>query len=163
MQKHPHQLPISDNVRQFVLKHYEEAQKLANSLGHGVTTAEVLAVSGMESGWGKEAIATDLGNYFGIHGVGTEGSEPAARDPSVKKAKYSKNNGYYESGQMFVKTLVPHLTGNIGDDPIAFFDAVHKAGWATPNKHYAEDMTVTGEHRGPYTLVKICMKELGLQ
>ena len=153
---------VPDNVRQFVLKHYQEAQTLAKSLGHGVTVAEVLAVSGMESGWGEKPIATELGNYFGIHGVGTQGSEPAARSPSTQKAKFSPSNGYYESGQVFVKLLASHLTGNIGDDPVAFFDAVHQAGWATPNQHYAADMTSTGKNRGTYTLVKICLDELGM-
>jgi hypothetical protein len=166
--------PIPTNVRDYVQKYYAKAQMLATKLGNGVTAAEVLALSGSETTWGSftykddphpalsKEIGLKRGNYFGIHGSGTQGYDPAAKDKTVHVAKYSPKNGFLESGESMIKQLRPHLKDKIGENPVAFFNAAHDAGWGTPNQHYAAYMTDRA-NRGPYQAVIDCIEELGLK
>lgn len=48
----PHNMTCLGNVGNFVNQYQANAQILANSLGNGVTAAEVLAVAGNESTYG---------------------------------------------------------------------------------------------------------------
>ena len=151
-----------------MLKHYAEAQKLADSLGNGVTAAEVLAVAGNESGWGDPKSKAQYGNFFGLHGAGSAGSVPAARNPSVKIAKFSvskDNDGFQASGQAFVKLLQDKkvLMPGIGNNPKAFFDVLNKSGLYAVESHgtYAAMMVQNDSHkRGPYTFVIECINQL---
>jgi hypothetical protein len=136
MQRHPHQPPIPDNVRQFVLKHYAEAQKIATQLGNDITAAEVLAVSGNESTWGsldpKKPGLARFGNYFGLHGHGPAGTYNTTGKPSVPTPIFpitAADDGFKASGQEFVKLVKQKvlLTPGIGDDPKAFLMLCTKA------------------------------------
>jgi hypothetical protein len=165
MQRHPHQQPIRENVRQFVLKHYAEAQKIATQLGNGVTAAEVLAIAGNETGWGNSATKAKYGNFFGLHGHGPAGTYNTTGRPSVPTPIFpitADDDGFKASGQVFVKLLIQKgvLTSGIGNNPKAFFDALHKAHlYADTNPHYAADMVATSP-RGAYEAVRQCIEQL---
>ncbi len=75
---------IANPVGNFVNLHLADAQQLAKSLGNGVSSAEVLATAGNETGYGLTGFAF-AGNYFGLHGSGPEGSVKAARDGPMQK------------------------------------------------------------------------------
>jgi hypothetical protein len=164
-----HQRPIPDNVRQFVLKHYVEAQKIAAQLGNGITAAEVLAVSGNESGWGnldpQSSSKARYGNFFGLHGKGPAGTYWTTGKPSVPTPIFSltaKDDGFIASGQEFVKLVKQKviLTPGIGDDPKAFFTALNKAHlYADGNAQYAADMIAISP-RGSYEAVRQCIVQL---
>lgn len=163
-----HQRPIPENVQQFVLKHYAEAQKIAAQLGNGVTAAEVLAVAGNESTWGSlkpEDGLARFGNYFGLHGRGPKGTYKTKGSPSVETPIFDitpDDGGFHASGQEFVKLVKQKvvLTPGIGDDPGAFFEALHRdLKYAAPNAHYAEEMART-KPRGKYEMVRQCIEQL---
>jgi len=145
---------IPDNVRQFVLKHYAEAQKLADSLGNGVTAAEVLAVAGNESKWGsldpKDRSLAQFGNFFGLHGPasGSTGTYKT-KENSTPTPIFPLENGFMLSGQEFVSRVFKKklMTPGIGADPKAFFKALNSPSpvdktilYAATNPHYAEMM-----------------------
>jgi hypothetical protein len=108
---------VQTNVRDYVLKY----------------ATEVLALSGSETTWGSFTYKDDphpaksketglkRGNYFGIHGSGTQGYDKADKDKSVHIAKYSPRNGFLEPGESMIKQLRPHLKDKIGENPVAFF------------------------------------------
>jgi len=161
--------PVPDNVRQFVLKHYAEAQKLADSLGNGVTAAEVLAIAGNESGWGDPSkFGGKYGNFFGLHGAGPAGTYWTTGKPSRPVAKFpvsKDSDGFQASGQAFVKLLQDRkvLTPGIGNDPKAFFNTLNKSGLYAVESHgtYAAMMIQDDPHkRGPYTFVVDCISQL---
>ena len=176
--------PVPGYVLQYVLQHYAEAQTLANRIGHGVTAAEVLAVSGNESKWGNldpELIKRNqqdpkkyplslarYGNFFGLHGDGPTGTY-YTQENHTPTPKFSLDNGFMLSGQVFVDINLQEklATGNIGADPKAYFKALnsrspvsHKIYYAAANPHYAEDMTRDDSGRGPYILVLDAIEQL---
>jgi len=165
----PKEKPVPNNVRQFVLKHYAEAQKLADSLGNGVTAAEVLAVAGNESGWGDPSkFGGKYGNFFGLHGAGPAGTYWTTGKPSRPVAKFpvsKDSDGFQASGQAFVKLLQGKkvLTSGIGNDPKAFFNTLNKSGLYAVESHgtYAAMMVQDDPHkRGPYKFVIDCISQL---
>jgi|GEM_PF-6265968 len=164
----PAQRPAPANVRAFVLKHYKEAQELANQIGNGVTAAEILAVSGNETGYGDKALTfTKDGNFFGLHGIGPAGFDPAKKDPNVKIQKFNlapRNDGFMDSGQVFAKIVKREITTpGIGNDPKAFFNALHSSSlkYAADNPKYGAMMVENNPiHRGAYILVTLAIESL---
>ena len=162
--EHHKEKTIPDNVRQFVLKHYAEAQKLADSLGNGVTAAEVLAVAGNETFWGKLDTHAKFGNFFGLHGHGPDGTYYTTGN-HTPVAKFPVNNGFLLSGQEFVKRLQNRklMTSGLGDNPKAFFDVLNKSGLYAAESHgtYSDFMVRKDEKTwGPYTFVVECINRL---
>ena len=111
-QRQQHKKPVPDFVVEFVRKHYEAAQKLAQSLGNGVTAAEVLAIAGNESGWwGDHHHSPDSkakhGNFFGLHGKGPAGTYYTAdnKTPTPIFQIDKNDDGFTASGQVFVELV----------------------------------------------------------
>jgi len=143
------------NVGSFVNQYQANAQALANSLGNGVTTAEVLGVAGNESTYGTSPFAA-FGNFFGLHGNGPAGTYYTTQN-HTPVMKFPVQNGFMASGQVFVSRATPYMTPGIGANPFAFFNALNKSGlYANGNFGYANFMVGTNP-RGPYTLVSACM------
>jgi hypothetical protein len=166
--EHHTEKTIPDNVRRFVLKHYADAQKLAASLGNGVTAAEVLAVAGNETGWGKRDTHARFGNFFGIHGHGSAGTYYTKNNHTpVQMFPVSKDSdGFQASGQAFVRLLQDRkvLTPGIGNDPKALFDVLNKAGLYAVDSHpgaYGAFMVRDDlKGWGAYTYVIKCIDQL---
>jgi hypothetical protein len=159
--------PVPDNVRQFALKHYKEAQTLAASLGNGVTAAEILAIAGNETGWGDPKSHAQYGNFFGMHGKGPAGTHYAKKTQApVQIFSVSKDNdGFLASGQAFVKLVQDRklLTPGVGDNPKAFFDILNRTGLLAVGEHpgtYGAFMVGESSNRGPFTLVTKCINQL---
>jgi hypothetical protein len=149
------------NVGSFVNQYQANAQTLANSLGNGVTAAEVLAVAGNESTYGTSPFA-GFGNFFGLHGTngpaGTYWTHPV--NPNVKPVPvmmFPVQGGFMASGQVFVGRVGPYMTPGLGANPLAFFTVLNNHGYATGNSGYPAYMVGTGKNRGPYTQVSACM------
>jgi hypothetical protein len=142
----------------------------------------VLALSANESSYGglnpnltqkqkDENLALQYGNYFGLHGKGPEGTHTAKQSakPGQKPAdtplfnRNAADGGFEESGTYYVNNIrkkVP-LTDGLGDDPKAFFEAMHKyLKYAALTPSYADDMVRNDTVRGPYELVKEAIEQL---
>jgi hypothetical protein len=144
---------IANPVGNFVNLHLADAQQLAKSLGNGVSSAEVLATAGSETGYGLTGFAF-AGNYFGLHGSGPEGSVKAARDGPMQK--FPLGSGFLLSGKVFVNTVGPYMQPGMGQNPLKFYQILNQHGYATGNSGYPSFMVRTGKIRGPYTLVNAC-------
>jgi RHS repeat-associated protein len=143
------------NVKKFIDAHLQDAQSLAASLGNGATAREVLATSGNETGYGGGF--ANIGNYFGIHGAGPEGTYWTPRTPTaapVPVAKFPTSSGFLLSGQVFVGLIKPYLTPRVAADPRQFFTLLNHHGYATGNSDYPAYMV---GKCGPYALVGACM------
>jgi hypothetical protein len=180
MKNQKHKKHVPQNVLTFVLKHYHEAQQLAVSIGHGVTTEEVLAISADESLWWDAAAhrhdtekqkeedqsKAKYGNFFGLHGDGPAGTyKTKGNQTHTPKFFINENNdGYMDSGKVFVKTVLDKakLTPTIGSQAKDFFYALHDANlYAVPNKRYGDDMVRNDPStKGPYELVIEAVQQL---
>jgi hypothetical protein len=143
------------DAQKFIKNHLEDAKTLAQELGHGVTAEEVLGLSASESTYGNSPVATGDGNYFGLHGEGTDGSRPASKDPSVLLPLYKGANPFLDSGREMVRRLKNYMKPNMGDNPEEFFKIVHEHGWAD-RSDFVKYMTCRN-CRGPYIIIKACM------
>lgn len=142
------------NVGSFVNQYQANAQTLANSLGNGVTAAEVLAVAGNESTYGTSSFAA-FGNFFGLHGNGPAGTYYTTQNHTAVMM-FNPQGGFMASGQVFVSRVGPFMTPGLGANPFSFFSVLNQHGYATGNSAYPGMMTSTSP-RGPYTLVSACM------
>jgi RHS repeat-associated protein len=143
------------NVSEFVNVYLQDAQTLANRLGNGVSAAEVLAVAGNETNYGKGH--AKFGNFFGLHGSGPAGTYYTTEN-QTPVAKFPVKNGFLLSGQRFVDNVRPYMQSGMGTDPLKFFTILNNHGYATGNSGYPAFMVSTGKKRGPYTLVLACME-----
>jgi RHS repeat-associated protein len=141
-------------VGKFVKEHLADAQALASEMGNGVTTQEVLATAGNETGWGGGFAI--YGNYFGIHGSGPAGTYYTTEN-HTPVAKFPVSNGFLLSGQVFVNNITPSLSPGMGNNPLQFFTILNNHGYATGNSGYPAFMVQKGQKRGPYTLVGDCL------
>jgi len=90
----------------------------------------MLVQSGWESAWGNGPTAAN-NNYFGLHGIGTNGWRPAKRDPKVKlpinKSPQDSYNQYcsrcaqkhieYENDEQFLTDVTKKLSFSVGTQP----------------------------------------------
>lgn len=142
------------NVGNFVSSHLKDAQTIANSLGNGVTAAEVLAVAGNETHYGQGFAS--FGNFFGVHGTGPAGTYYTSQN-YTPVAKFPLENGFLMSGQAFIGLVGPYMQPNMGTNPLQFFTIANQHGYATGNSGYPAYMVSAGKNNGPYTLVLACM------
>lgn len=149
--------PCLKNVGNLVNAHLPDAQTLANSLGNGVTPAEVLAVAGNETHYGDTQTFARFGNFFGLHGSGPAGTYYTT-DNHTPIQKFPVQNGFLLSGQQFVNNVGPYMQPGMGTNPLQFFTILNQHGYATGNSGYPAFMVNTSpKNRGPYTLVSACM------
>jgi hypothetical protein len=143
------------NVGSFVNQYRANAQTLANSLGNGVTAAEVLAVAGNESTYGTSSFAA-FGNFFGLHGNGRAGTYYTTQNHTAVTMFPPIQGGFMASGQVFVSRVRSLYDAGTRSKSLAFFPVLNQHGYATGNSAYPKTMTSTNP-RGSYTLVSACM------
>jgi RHS repeat-associated protein len=85
----------------FVQQHWGEAQELAAALGTDI--ANVLTLSGVESGWGRDKVAVLAHNFFGLK-AGSPYTVPPHKMliRNTWQAVFPKQNGYWISGLSFL-------------------------------------------------------------
>jgi len=142
------------NVRDFINAHGADASTIANQLGNGTTSAEVLATAGNETGWGGGF--ANIGNYFGLHGNGPAGTYYTSSNHTPVQM-FSGTDTFMSSGQVFVGNVGRYLSPGMGQNPLGFFSILNAHGYATGNSGYPAAMVQNGRTRGPYTLAMACM------
>jgi RHS repeat-associated protein len=129
------------NVGNFVNMHLADAQQLSEELPAGTTPQEILAVSANETGYGNGF--ANVGNFFGIHASRSAfaGQTGVYITPSgVRVAEFSTATGYLNSGQVFVNTELPYLTGQNATNPENFFNIIHQHGYGTGTPSYVSTL-----------------------
>ena len=145
--------PIHLTKGQYVNSFYGQSAVLAAKLGHGATAAEILAMSANESTWGGNFKASDYGNYFGLHNIGSgpftgqTGSylssgqvgvfgtvqngwvAPTAPGNPQQETPIFASNGFYNSGMVLVNSLASTASGDFLADPASFFASAWNYGW----------------------------------
>jgi RHS repeat-associated protein len=107
----------------WIAAHGKDAAKVAGELG--VTTAEILGLSALESGWGASRFAADFNNFFSLYypvPLAT-GSIPAADNPKAKLATFASYADSAESFGLAYGWIVSGLT-----NPSEFAAALKNAG-----------------------------------
>ncbi len=107
----------------WIAAHRSDAEKVAKELG--VTTADILGLSALESTWGTNRFAKEGNNFFSLHYPASlaTGFITAKGDPTVKVATFA---GYGDSAESF-RLDYGSLVKNISD-PAKFAASLQNAG-----------------------------------
>jgi RHS repeat-associated protein len=97
------------------------ANNVANQLD--VTTADILAIAALESGWGTSNFAVQGNNFFGLHAPQAGQSGTVTGTQGVAMAAFS---GFAASAQAFANNYGGLVQGDA--DRAAFFSALQQSG-----------------------------------
>lgn len=164
-------VPVYPNVKDFVIKNWPAAERLATQLP-GVTPEQILTALGAENSYGADAKASRYGNYGGIHYDPSKGYFPGQTgvfntkgvvDPNSGKvvgvqpmAQFPTDKGFELSGQVLVNRIKPFIPSGGLIDSKQFFNLAHAHGWGKTNPQYLD--TIYGR-QGSYWLVKAAAED----
>jgi len=135
--------PLNAQKLDWIAAHRDDAAKVARELG--VTTADILGLSALESAWGKGPfVVDDLNNFFSQHAPAPlEDGTTTNEDGTVTMATFAS---YADSAESFSQQY-GYLIKNISS-PRDFAAALQNAGKYGINKNGSKVATFVGDVAG---------------